>query len=115
VPKSAKRAAVLRVAPGIAWGVTIAGAFTGFDDDPHTFSAIDERVWLISLAVSLMFTMGALLDHTAARNGKVYAAAMRAGISRPYDGRPSRATTGPLAQLVALPDRRHERHATPRR
>jgi hypothetical protein len=106
---------VLRGAAVIAWVTTCVGTFTGFDVHPGFDDSLDLRIWFIVLSAAIVLSLAALLDHAATRSATVYAAAMRAGISLPRDGGPLvKMTTGPLAKLVALPDRRHGQHATPR-
>ena len=107
---------LLQTLAAVSWTATIVGTFTGFDDDPRTFSAVDFRVWLLALSAAILSTVAVMAGYAA----RTYTAVTKAAVTRPLDAaRPSGptgplarlVTTGPLAKLVALPGTHHGQHA----
>ena len=101
---------LLQTSAALSWGLAIAADAAEADD----------RVWLPLFGAALVTSMAALMDRMERRSATAYAAAMRAGITRPPYAAPSGplaklVTTGPLAKLVPLPGNGNGRHATPRR
>jgi hypothetical protein len=78
-----------------SWVAVAVGTFTGFDDDPRVFSALDFRIWLGLLAAALTLTHAAL----AGKGRKVNAALTQAVLTRPL----TRFDTGPLPAVPPLP------------
>lgn len=111
--------AVLRITAAVAWGVTTVGAFTGFDSNPRTFSALDFRIWVCMLSISLVASLAALQDQIAAKACRLYVAMTKASVSSPpCQGPPSGPMRIPDAaplRVVQLPTPRHARDASPRR
>ena len=95
---------LLQTLAALAWGATVIGTFTGYDDDIRHYSALDWRIWLAMLAVAVGSSLGAMMTH----GGRLYAAMTKAAVTRPLYGVPDSGQelatgTGPMAQLVPLP------------
>lgn len=115
------RPALLQTLAAVAWGTTIIGAFTGYDDRPG-FSDLDGRMWIINAAIACIITLVGLLSSQVARRvDTAYAAMARSFITRPAEPRNTgplplidARTPGPVPGLRALNGGggRHTRHAT---
>ena len=95
---------LLQTLAALAWGATVIGTFTGYDDDIRHYSALDWRIWLAMLAVAVASTTAAAILYAA----RLYTAMTKAAVTRPLYGVPDSGQelatgTGPMAQLVPLP------------
>jgi hypothetical protein len=86
------RRMLLQTAAVLSWVTVIVGTFTGFDDDPHTFSELDFRIWLGVLSAALSFTLLAAVD----KRVKVQQALTNAVLTRPL----TRFDTGPQVPVI---------------
>ena len=109
------RTVLLQTLAAVSWTTTIVGTFTGFDDDPRTFSALDFRIWLCVLSAALLSSVAVMAGYAA----RTYTAVTKAAVTRPYAAPASGptgplarlVTTGPLAKLAFLPGTHHGQHA----
>jgi hypothetical protein len=102
---------LLQTLAALAWGATIIGTFTGYDDNLREYSALDWRIWFCMLGVAVASTLALKMTHAS----RAYVAMTKAAISRPLYGVPDSGQelatgTGPLAQLVPLQGRPRGRH-----
>ena len=104
---------LLQTLAALAWGAMIIGTWTGYDDNWHVYSALDERIWFCMLGVAVASTTAAAILHA----GRLYTAMTKAAVTRPLGvvpqpGQMELATgTGPMAQLVPLQGAHRGQHA----
>lgn len=97
-----RRTLLQTMAAGL-WGTTLITAFTGWDDRPE-FTALDGRLWLCTLGITLISTWAVLQRQIVARFSRSNQALANAVLTRPVNGaRPELIeVTGPHA-TVSLP------------
>ena len=73
------RPALLQTTAAILWLTTIITAFTGYDHDLRTFSALDGRIWRIVAGAAMIVTLCALMQATVTmRIDRMFLAMFRA-------------------------------------
>ena len=103
-----RRPSLLQTTAAVSWTAAITGAFTGYDDNTSTFSAVDERIWIAVLAVAVVSSILATQQAMAAKAARTYAAVNVTAATRPRADQPS----GEFPALRPVPYTQPSRHAT---